>query len=67
MRLSGYVLELADGSLIQVGQSPYTSEPLILKADVPVGRLPAFTDSNPPKGMRRSAQASQQDAMLTVH
>ena len=50
MRLSGYVLEFADGTQIQVGASPHTNAPVVLKSDVPNGRLIAFTDNNPPKG-----------------
>lgn len=50
MRLSDYVLELADGSQIQVGCSPHANAPVVLKSDMPTGSLAAFTATNPPKG-----------------
>ncbi len=67
MRLFSYVLELADGSQIQVGRSPYSNAPLVLKSDVPAGRLQAFSDVNPPKGMRQTSQTAQHEMLLTTH
>ncbi len=60
MSLSRYVLELADGSQIQVNQSIYSGAPLVLKSDVPTGRLPAFTAANPPKGTRETTERFKQ-------
>ena len=65
MRLCSYVLELADGSQIQVGRSPYSNAPLVLKSDFPAGRLQVFSDSNPPKGMRQKSQTTQREMLLT--
>ena len=62
MRLFGYVLELADGSQIQVGQSIYSGAPLVLKTDVPNGRLPAFTAANPPKGTHENHQRPSRES-----
>jgi hypothetical protein len=58
MRISGYVLELADGSQIPVAYSPYTNAPIVMRSDVPEGQLPAFTASNPPKGVREDWRPS---------
>ena len=62
MRLSGYVLELADGSQIPVAYSPYTNEPIVMRSDVPDGQLPAFTAANPPKGIRQGSRSTMKSA-----
>jgi hypothetical protein len=61
MRRIGYVLELADGSQIQVGQSTYSGAPVVMKSDVPTGRLPAFTFANPPQGTREAVETVERN------
>lgn len=55
MSSSNFVLELADGSTIKVGKSPYSNNPVVKKSDVPSGRISAFTASNLPQGGKRQS------------
>ena len=50
MRLAGYVLELADGTVVHVPQSAQSGYPEIKATDVPRFNVAPFTAANPPKG-----------------
>ena len=54
MHLVNFVLELADGSRVQLERSQYSNSPVVMKADVP-GQLKAFSADNPPKGSDANA------------
>lgn len=59
MRLATFLLELADGTVVNVSQSTQSGYPEIKPSDVPRSNLMPFTFSNPPKGAPQAESGRQ--------